>query len=264
MTIYGLIALKRDTLFCRLCHEGRGINDKFLGIKKHYTKGITELAAYVGQLLASFDEGEKTVEKFLGFLDVKISATSIREISETVGKKVFDESIDMANEIFESPQKYIETIPENEKKGNLYVLMDGSHVNTIDKNDTGTTWREMKLGEVFSDRYIIHTKSDGTIITKKEYVTYFGEVGEFKKVVLAAAVNADYGSHKETLVLGDGACWIWNMANELFPDSKQLLDFYHLSENVNDYAKVVFSSDEVNRKRWVDNLLLLFKAWKRR
>jgi hypothetical protein len=262
MTIYGPLPLKRDTLFCRLCHTGRGINDKFLDIKKNYTKGITELAAYIGQLLASFDEGEKTVEKFLGFLNVKISATSIREISETVGKKVFDDAIDIADKIFDAPQKYIETIAENKKKGNLYVLMDGSHVNTIDKNDKGTTWREMKLGEVFSDRDIISTKSDGTIITKKEYVTYFGEVGAFKKVVLAAAVNADYGSHKETLVLGDGACWIWNMANELFPDSKQLLDFYHLSENINDYAKVVFASDEVKRKSWVDNLLFLFKTGK--
>ena len=262
MSIYGAIQVKRDTLFCRLCHEGRGVNDDFLGIKNHFTKGITELAAYMGQLLASFDEGEKTVEKFLGFLDVKISATTIREISEVIGKKVFDESIEVATKIFDSPQKYIEAIPENEKKGNLYILMDGSHVNTIEKNDTGTTWREMKLGEVFSDRDIIHTKSDGTIITKKEYVTYFGGVGEFKKVVLSAAVNADYGNHKETLVLGDGACWIWNMANELFPDSKQLLDFYHLSENINDYAKVVFPGDEVNRKRWVDEILLLFRTGK--
>jgi hypothetical protein len=259
MTIYGPIPLKRDTLFCRLCHVGRGINDKFIGIKKHYTKGITELGAYMGQLLASFDEGEKTVAKLLGFLGVKISATTIREISEMVGKKVFDKSIVTANEIFEAPQNHIENVPSSEQKGNLYVLMDGSHVNTNEKNETGTTWREMKLGEVFSDRDIIHTKSDGTIITKKEYVTYFGGVGEFKKVVLAAAVNADYGSHKETLVLGDGACWIWNMSNELFPDSRQLLDFYHLSENINSYAKVVFQSDEVNKKKWVDNLLLLFK-----
>ncbi len=263
MTIYGPLNIKRDTLFCRLCHVGRGINDQFLEIIGTNTQGITELASYVGQLLGSFDEGEKTIEKFLGFLNVKVSSSKIRDISETIGEVVFDKSIETADKVFENPHKYIESpLEESKKEGNLYIMMDGSHVNTLEKNEKGTTWREMKLGEVFNSNDIIFTKSGQTIITKKEYVTYLGEVGKFKKVVLAGAARGGYGTYKETTVLGDGAVWIWNMTTELFPDAKQILDFYHLSENISAYAKALYPKDEVTRKQWENDLLKLLKSGK--
>lgn len=44
------------------------------------------------------------------------------------------------------------------------------------------------------------------------------------------------------------------MCEELFPDAVRILDFYHLSENVNDYAKALYPVDELNRKRWVEEM----------
>ncbi|MDR0684516.1 MAG: hypothetical protein LBF83_05255 [Spirochaetaceae bacterium] len=32
--------------------------------------------------------------------------------------------------------------------------------------------------------------------------------------------------------MSDGAAWIRNMVEELFPDAQQILDFFHLCENV--------------------------------
>jgi hypothetical protein len=263
MTIYGVIEIIRDTVFCRICHEGRGLNDKFLNIIKRHTKGITELAAYTGQLLPSFEEGCKTIEKYLGFMGVKISETTIRETSESIGNKVFEEGLKKAKEVYKEPEKNMEILTSREKcDGVLNIMMDGSHVNTIEKNEKGSTWREMKLGEVFNNRDIIYTKSGNSIITKKEYVTFFGGVEEFKKVILAAAIRGRYGKYKETNVLGDGAAWIWNLCKEIFPDATQILDFFHLSENVNDYAKFLYPLDEINRTRWVHNILEMFKTGK--
>jgi hypothetical protein len=263
MTIFGVIEVIRDTIFCRICHKGRGINDKFLNITKSHTKGVTEMAAYVGQLLPSFEEGCKTIDKFLGFMGVKISETTIRETSESIGKKVFDEGIKNAEKIYKEPEKNMEVLTSRARhEGTLNIMMDGSHVNTIEKNETGSTWREMKLGEVFNDKDIIYTKNGDSQITKKEYVTYFGGVDEFKKVLLAAAIRDGYGKYKGTNVLGDGAAWIWNLCKEIFPDATQILDFFHLSENVNDYAKLLYQSDEIKRKRWIDNILELFKTGK--
>jgi hypothetical protein len=55
--------------------------------------------------------------------------------------------------------------------------------------------------------------------------------------------------------VGDGAQWIWNMCEELFPDAVRIPDFYHFSENVNQYAKFIYPNDEINRKRWVKQVL---------
>ncbi len=76
-----------------------------------------------------------------------------------------------------------------------------------------------------------------------------------RKQLFAAAARAGYGKIKEVVVIGDGAQWIWNMCEELFPDAVQILDFYHLSENTHNYAKLIYPEDEISRKRWVNQVL---------
>lgn len=45
------------------------------------------------------------------------------------------------------------------------------------------------------------------------------------------------------------------MCKELFPDAVQILDFYHMSENIHNYAKFIYPEDEVGRKIWVNKFL---------
>lgn len=113
----------------------------------------------------------------------------------------------------------------------------------------------MKLGLVFKDSDVIKRGDESHIVTKKEYVLYFGRVSEFKKFWFEAAARAGYGKIKETIIVGDGAAWIWNMVKEVFPDAVEILDYYHLDENTNDYAKFIYPEDEVGRKKWVKSVL---------
>jgi hypothetical protein len=50
----------------------------------------------------------------------------------------------------------------------------------VDEN--GSTWKEMKIGLIFYDKDIIKRGNDSNMIVKKEYVTYFGSVNEFKRM----------------------------------------------------------------------------------
>ena len=180
----------------------------------------------------------------------------IRLITEETGKKVFDEDTHRAKESYENLEKAAPSILERyRKEGNLYIFTDGSHVNTISKDEKGSTWREMKLGLVFFDGNSIHRKDGKTIITKKEYVTFFGGVEEFKKFLFDAAARAGYGKIRQLVFIGDGSHWIWNMCEELFPDAIQILDYYHLSENVHSFAKYLHPTNEIMMKRWAMNIL---------
>lgn len=254
LSSFGYIPVVRDSLFCRVCHKGHGIIDKQIEIYGDHriTKSMTEFIAYIGGLM-SFEEASKTIKKFLG---IDISATQIQIISEEIGKKVFEKDLEEAKEAYEKPE---EAAPQElqlyRKKGRLYIFVDGSQVNTRAKDANGSTWKEMKLGLIFSDVDTIRTESDSLIITKKEYIPYFGSVSEFKKFVFVAAAKAGYGKLQEVVVVGDGAQWIWNMCDELFPDAVQVLDFYHFSENAHNYAKALYPENEVARKGWVNKLI---------
>jgi hypothetical protein len=253
-SIYGYIPIKRDMVFCRRCHTGYGIIDKEIEIygEHRITRGMTERLAYIGQLLP-FERGAEALEKLTG---VEVSASLVETISEEVGKEIFDEEMNEAKEAWDKPEESVpQELPRYRKEARLYIMVDGLQVNTRVEDENGSTWKEMKLGLVFCDKDVIKKGKDSHIITKKEYVSYFGGVNEFKKLLFAAAARAGYGKIAELVVVGDGAAWIWNMCEELFPDAVQILDFYHLSENIHEYSKILYTENEVGRKKWVKEIL---------
>ena len=50
---------------------------------------------------------------------------------------------------------------------------------------------------------------------------------------------------KLQLILGDGAPWIWNLAEMLFPGVPQLLDFYHAAQHLHATAEAVWRGTAV-------------------
>jgi hypothetical protein len=214
---------------------------------------MADLLTYSGQVAMSFEKASELINKFTG---IEVSESMIRSVTEEAGEKVFNSDMKHADESYKNPEIAAPYLLEKDKKeGVLYIMMDGSAVNTIHQDDSGSSWREMKLGLVFADYNRIRTKNGKFIITEKEYVTYFGEVGEFKKLIFDAAARAGYGKIKEVVMIGDGAHWIWNMCDELFPDAVQILDYYHLSENVHKFGRYLYPYNDIEMKKWSKSTL---------
>ena len=229
--------------------------DTIIGIYGDHriTKGMIETITYVAQLVPSFERASETIKKLC---KINVSAKQIQIISEEVGKEVFVKDKAEAKKAFEKPEEAApQELPKYRKEGRLYILTDGSQVNTRVEDENGSTWKEMKLGLIFCDKDVIRRGDGSHTITKKEYVCYFGSAEEFKKFVFAAAAKAGYGKIEEIVVIGDGAQWIWKMCEELFPDAVQILDFYHMSENTHKYAKFIYPDNEVTRKIWANKVL---------
>ena len=88
-------------------------------------------------------------------------------------------------------------------------------------------------------------------------------MGEFKKYLFACAVRNGYGDYEKTVVLSDGAAWIRNMCEEMFPDAIQILDLYHLCENTYEYAKAIFHEKEDEYRPWAEKVITWLKEGKR-
>jgi transposase-like protein len=95
-------------------------------------------------------------------------------------------------------------------------------------------------------------EKSGNIINKKEYTSYIGSSSDFAKFIYQTAVNQGYGIYEKVIVLGDGATWIRTICNEKFPDAIQILDWYHLEENIYDFAKYIFKNKEDKYKPWAE------------
>jgi hypothetical protein len=221
------------------------------------TRAMMCEVAFWAQNQPSYKSAETILKKING---EGVAASTIRLVTDYIGKIVFEADTLEANERY---AQLINTTYTKDKKGILYIQTDGAALNTRVRDNNGSTWRENKLGMVFSSDNITKRMSKKgekiNIIRKKEYTSYIGSVDEFKKYLFACAVRSGYGRYQTTVVLGDGATWIRNMSDELFPDAVQILDLFHLCENIYEYAKAIFKNDEAKYKPWAENLIERFK-----
>lgn len=205
---------------------------------------------YWAQNQCSYQAAEDALLKTLG---LKINDDTVRLVTNTIGSLVFQKDCENAQEGYRKLNTGKLSFPRK-KSGILYIETDGAALNTRFKDQSGSSWRENKLGLVFSsdNLYSWHDKH-GVLqhqIRKKEYVSFVGSVDEFQKHLFACALRNGYGNYNETALLSDGATWIRNMKELLFPDAQQILDFYHLCENVYTYAKDIFNMEESVYKPW--------------
>ena len=73
--------------------------------------------------------------------------------------------------------------------------------------------------------------------------------------MFAKAVELKYWEYETIVFISDGATWLRNMISELFPEAIQILDKYHLIENIYDYAKFIFNEDIKKVEKFKDKII---------
>jgi hypothetical protein len=84
----------------------------------------------------------------------------------------------------------------------------------------------------------------------KEYTSYIGSVTGFEKLFFENACRNGYGIFNETVLISDGAKWIKNMKEKLYPDAQQILDFFHVSEKIWELGKAYFNDKSKQCAEW--------------
>jgi hypothetical protein len=269
MTLFGRLELKRfslrpaskdDAKKLAALNQGNRVFplDEALGIDKLPFKisleAMLEICHWV-VTTSSYDSAGQAIKRNT---DIVVDEETIRSVVNHCGYLVFKEDKLAVEHAWTQLQSGNIRFPAINKDFVLNIEVDGAMVhvrkqngdNFLENNDKKSVWMENKLGMVFSSEYFLEGKDkDGDVVYKigpREYIPFLGEVDEFKKHLFATALRNGYGSYKQTILLSDGATWIRNMKEELFPDAQQILDFYHLYENVSEFAKEIFVLDEKN------------------
>jgi hypothetical protein len=83
--------------------------------------------------------------------------------------------------------------------------------------------------------------------------TYTGAIEtaeQFGPRIYREAWDRGWDRAQTRVVLGDGAPWIWNIADEHFPGAIQIVDLYHAREHLWELAAKIYPADEKRRKGW--------------
>ena len=147
--------------------------------------------AFWGQNESSYKLASEVIAKVHG---ISISSEMVRQVTDYVGNIIFKKDEREAGAAYDN---LLDMKHANTKDGVFYIQTDGAAINTRVEDEDGSTWRENKLGMVFSSdniRKSINKKGESTSkILKKEYTSYIGSVQEFKKHLFLCALRNGYG-----------------------------------------------------------------------
>ena len=84
--------------------------------------------------------------------------------------------------------------------------------------------------------------------------TYTGAIEtaeEFGGRIYLEAWKCGWSRAQKKVVMGDGAEWIWNLADQHFPGAVQIVDLYHARQYLWDLARKLYPNDQVAQKAWM-------------
>ncbi len=119
----------------------------------------------------------------------------------------------------------------------------------------GDVYREMKVGAVF-EGIPGRERSElvpGVFVDEPGRVQYFARrlsAEEFGRFLYMLAHREGLDRAQEVVVLGDGARWIWRVAEEHFPQAVHIVDLYHAREHVWNVANAVHGSGTAPGAAW--------------
>lgn len=134
----------------------------------------------------------------------------------------------------------------------LGAAMDGGMVHIREEG-----WKELKVGCVFAIRQQpTRDKHTGEIVAlahavANTYVAHLGRPTVFGEMLWAEARQRRWMQARETVVLGDGASWIWNLAADKFFTSRQVVDWYHAKLHLTQAATALHGEGTAAARRWV-------------
>jgi len=253
LTAVGKVEVSRPYYLCAHCHTGQFPADVELDIEHtEFSPGVRRMQAVVGQG-APFEHGRQQL-KLLANLEITTKA--VERTAETIGENIAaHEQVEIQRAMqLDLPVVIGQPVPI------LYVQMDGTGVPVVQKETWGRVGktegqpahtREAKLGCVFTQS---SWDEKGYPIRDPASTTYTGAIEtaeEFGKRIYLEAWKRGWSRAEKKVVMGDGAEWIWNLAEPYFPGAVQIVDLFHARQHLWELARKLYPNDDVNQKIWI-------------
>ena len=253
LTAVGPVEVSRPWYLCPHCHRGQFPADAELDVvDTEFSPGVRRMQALVGQE-AAFDHGREQMKLLAG---LEVTTKSVERVAEAIGAdiaRVEQQAISRAVQL-DLPVVVGEPIPI------LYVQMDGTGVPVVKKETVDRKGkldglpahtREAKLGCVFTQTA---WDEEGFALRDSDSTTYTGAIEtaeQFGKRLYVEAWKRGWSRAEKKVVIGDGAEWIWNLAQQHFPGAVQIVDLYHARQHLWELARVLYPSDRKRQNAWI-------------
>ena len=252
-TVLGLLRLERAYYHCPACGHGFFPRDRHLNIENtSLSPALTRMTASVAALV-SFQEGSELLQELAG---VAVDAKQVERTAEALGQ-----------EVAEDERHHCEPLDTLPLPHTLYLGMDGTGIplrteelaGVPGKREGGAKTREVKLCTIWSAESL---DAEGMPIRDEGSITYSAAIesaripdiakerSAFAQRVWRESQRRRFTQAERTATLGDGAPWIWNLVEELFPGAIQIVDRFHAKQHLSELSKALYGLTSPRAVQW--------------
>ena len=259
VTILGSIRFSRTMFRCPACGKTRVPGDEIIDVSEtSRSPGLRRMMARAGSS-STFKEGAEDLKVYA---DIKVSPKDVERVSEGIGEAVEtwskQQDMDLLNENRPVPlraernpcflcQLRWNRCPDDPERG---ARMEGKTSGWRCEKPVKRNWAVFSL----KPRRMRMDIPFGPPPDSTSFVGSIESSDDFGWRIYAEAVRRGMEAARDVVILGDGAEWIWNLADMHFHGPTQIIDLYHARQCASNLCKLLFGSDEKKilryRKRW--------------
>jgi hypothetical protein len=262
---FGAITLGRSRGYCKRCRKWRFPADTALGLEETagYSPRVQEMAALLASKMP-VEEASAVMEHLTG---VKMPRSTLDREAKRQGQRARDLRRKLDEQAGACPRPI-----QSELVLEAYqMIIQVDAWNIRERQDWGQTqalrrkgqeperWRWVYTGTCFRLDHRGQSAAGRPMISQRGFAATREGIDGLREQLHAEAMRRGLGQAAGALVIGDGAVWIWRLADDRFPEARQRLDFYHAVQHLAAVGRALFGEDKDKFKNWLRPLVQQLK-----
>jgi hypothetical protein len=262
-TRFGPITVRRRRGYCKRCRKWRVPADAALGLEETagYSPAVQELAALLASKMPAA-EASLVLEHLTG---LRVPRATLDREARRQGQRAQQVRTQLdAQAPTQRPQLELSLEPYQ-----MILQLDAWNIRERDGWGQTAAWRRqgqepqrwhwVYTGTVFRLDHRGQTAGGRPVISEWGFVATRQGLDGLRQQMHAEALRRGLGQAASALVIGDGAVWIWRLADDRWPHARQRLDFYHAVQHLAAVGQALFGEDKDRLKAWLRPLVRQLK-----
>lgn len=260
---FGALTLQRTRGYCKRCRKWRVPADTALGLEETagYSPAVQDMAALLASKMPVTD-ASAVLEHLTG---VQLPRATLDREARRQGQRAQRLRHQLDQQAAPEKQQLELTLEPYQ----MILQLDAWNIRERDAwGQTGALrragqepprWHWVYTGTCFRLDHRGHTAGGRPVISERGFVATRAGIDALREQLHGEALRRGLGQAASALVIGDGAVWIWRLADDRWPQARQRLDFYHAVQHLAAVGRALFGEDKAKLKAWLKPLVQQLK-----
>ena len=262
-TRFGTVTVQRTRGYCKRCRKWRTPADAALGLEETagYSPGVQGMAALLASKMPVAD-ASLVLEHLTG---ITLPRATLDREARRQGQRAQRLRTQLDQQAAAQPPQLELTLEPYQ----MIIQLDAWNIRERDNWGRSTAlrrrgqeperWHWVYTGTCFRLDHRGQTAGRRPVITERGFVATRQGIDALREQLHAEALRRGLGQAAGALVIGDGAVWLWRLADDRWPQARQRLDFYHAVQHLAAVGRVVCGEDAAALKAWLKPLVKQLK-----